>query len=117
MITIADLINSERKIQQICTAAKRDLTMKKTIIFFVCLALCIAAAGTVSGKEAETVRTLPPVVAQSYGMAGTIIMWHTIDGDGKADYKATYVFKGGKLIQISQPVALQGDLRYQIIGR
>jgi ABC-type glycerol-3-phosphate transport system substrate-binding protein len=91
--------------------------MKKTIIAFVCLALCVAAAGTVSGKETESVTTLPPVVAQTYGMAGTIIMWHTLDGDGKADYKATYIFKNGRLHQVSQTVALQNELRYQIIGR
>ena len=94
-----------------------DPIMKKTIVAFACLAVCLFAARTVSGKEAESVRTLPPVVAQTYGMAGTIIMWHTIDGDGKADYKATYVFKEGRLIQISQTVAKQDDLRYQIIGR
>ena len=91
--------------------------MKNTIVAFACLALGIAAAGTASGKEAESVRTLPPVVAQTYGMAGTIIMWHTIDGDSQADFKATYVFKDGKLIQISQTVASQNDFRYQIIGR
>ena len=91
--------------------------MKKTIFALIGLVLCIAAAGTVFGTETDSVRTLPPVVAQSYGMAGTIIMWHTIDGDGKADYKATYVFKEGRLIQISQTVAFQDDLRYQILGR
>jgi hypothetical protein len=91
--------------------------MKKTIIAFACLALCVAAAGTVSGKETESVTTLPPVVAQTYGMAGTIIMWHTLDGDGKADYKATYIFKNGRLHQVSQTVALQDELRYRIIGR
>ncbi|MGD8493266.1 MAG: hypothetical protein PVI38_14370 [Desulfobacterales bacterium] len=91
--------------------------MKKTIVAFACLALCIAVAGTVSGKEVESVTTLPPIVAQTYGMAGTIIMWHTIDGDGKADYKATYVFKDGRLIRIDQTVACQDDLRYQVIGR
>ncbi|MGD2096036.1 MAG: hypothetical protein PVG35_00555 [Desulfobacterales bacterium] len=91
--------------------------MKKTIVLFICLALGAAAAQTVAGKEADAARTLPPVVAQSYGMAGTIIMWHTIDGDGKADYVATYVFKDGRLHQISQNVALQEDFRYQIVGR
>ena len=91
--------------------------MKKTIVVFVCLALCIVAAGTVSGKETESVKTLPPIVAQTYGMAGTIIMWHTIDGDSKADYKATYIFKNGRLYQISQSLASQDDFRYQIIGR
>jgi hypothetical protein len=91
--------------------------MKKTIVVFVCLALCIVAAETVSAKEAESARTLPPVVAQTYGMAGTIIMWHTIDGDEKADYKATYIFKNGRLYQISETLASQDDLRYQIIGR
>jgi hypothetical protein len=91
--------------------------MKKTILAFACLAFCIAAAGTASGREAESVKTFPPVVAHTYGMAGTIIMWHTIDGDGKADYKATYVFKDGKLIQISKTVASQDDFRYQIVGR
>jgi ABC-type glycerol-3-phosphate transport system substrate-binding protein len=91
--------------------------MKKTIIAFACLALCVAAAGAVNGKETESVTTLPPVVAQTYGMAGTIIIWHTLDGDGRADYKATYIFKDGKLHQISQTVALQDELRYQILGR
>lgn len=116
MITNTDLITRLRKIQWTCVRG-RGTIMKKTTVAFACLVLCIVAAGTVSGKEAESVRTLPPVVAQTYGMAGTIIMWHTIDGDGKADYKATYVFKDGKLIQISQTVASQDDFRYQIIGR
>ena len=61
--------------------------MKKTIVAFACLAICVVFAGTASGNEAESVRSLPPVVAQTYGMAGTIIMWHTTDGDEKADYK------------------------------
>ena len=91
--------------------------MKKTIAFVVCLALCMAAAQTVSAKEVETVKTLPPVVAQMSGMAGTVIMWHTTDGDDKADYVATYIFKDGKLHRISQKLASQENLRYQIIGR
>ena len=91
--------------------------LKKSIAAFIGWTLCSIATGTVFGTETESVRTLPPVVAQSYGMAGTIIMWHTIDGDVKADYKATYVFKEGRLIQISQTVALQDDPRYQIFGR
>ena len=91
--------------------------MKKTIVAFACLAIGVVFAGTASGNEAESVRSLPPVVAQTYGMAGTIIMWHTTDGDEKADYKATYVFKDGRLHQISQTVASQDDLRYQVIGR
>ena len=91
--------------------------MKKTIIAFACLVLFSAAAVSASGKEIEPVTTLPPVVAQTYGMAGTIIMWHTIDGDSKADYKATYIFKDGRLYQISQSLASQDDFRYQIIGR
>jgi hypothetical protein len=91
--------------------------MKKTIMAFACLVLCIAAAVTASGKEIEPVTTLPPVVAQTHGMAGTIIMWHTIDGDEKADYKAIYIFRDGRLHQVSKTVALQDDIRYQIFGR
>ena len=91
--------------------------MKKTIVAFACLALYFAAAVTVPAKEVESVSTLPPVVAQTYGMAGTVIMWHTTNGDGKADYKATYIFKDGRLYQISQTLASTDDLRYQIIGR
>jgi len=91
--------------------------MKKTIIAFACLVLFSAAAVTASGKEIEPVRTLPPVVAQTYGMAGTIIMWHSIDGDEKAVYKATYIFKDGRLQKVSETVASQDDLRYRIIGR
>jgi hypothetical protein len=50
-------------------------------------------------------------------MAGTIIMWHSIDGDEKAVYKATYIFKDGRLQKVSETVASQDDLRYRIIGR
>lgn len=70
-----------------------------------------------SAKEPESVKTLPPVVAQAYGVAGTIIMWHTVDGDEKPDYQATYVFKDGRLYLISQIMTSQADPRYQIIGR
>ena len=91
--------------------------MKKTIVALMCLSLCIMGGNAASGKNVASVKTLPPIIAQTYGMAGTIIMWHDLDGDGKADYKATYIFKDGKLHQISQTVASQDDFRYQIIER
>ena len=91
--------------------------MKNAIVAIVCLTVWIVGATAVSSKEVESVKTLPPIVAQTYGAAGTIIMWHTTDDDGKADYKATYIFKDGRLYQISKNMTSQGDPRFQIIGR
>lgn len=45
---------------------------------------------------------LPTTIAQTYGSAGTIIMWHDTNADGNPDYKATYVFKDGRLHQIDK---------------
>jgi hypothetical protein len=81
--------------------------MKKTIVVFLCLWLFIIGANSASGKDVASVKTLPPIVAQTYGFAGTIIMWHDIDGDGKADYKATYIFKEGRLRQVSKVMISQ----------
>ena len=90
--------------------------MKNAIVAIVCLTVWIVGVTAVSSKEVESVKTLPPIVAQTYGTAGTIIMWHTTD-DGKADYKATYIFKDGRLHQISKNMTSQDDPRFQIIGR
>ena len=55
--------------------------------------------------------------AQSCGQANTVIMWHDINDDGKADYKATYVFKEGKLHRLDSSQAAQDELGYFIKER
>lgn len=91
--------------------------MKKAIVVFVCLSISILGAKAVSSKEAGPVKTLPPIVAQTYGAAGTIIMWHNIDGDGKADYKATYIIRDGRLFEISKNMTPPDGDRFKIKGR
>lgn len=80
--------------------------MKKATATVFCIAVCIVAAKAVSSQEVESVITLPPIVTQAYGAAGTIIMWHDIDDDEKADYKATYIFKDGRLHQVGSNMLL-----------
>ena len=88
--------------------------MKRLFVLFVCLAVCMVGAGSVFAEKTQSAATLPPVVAQYSGQANTIIMWHDIDNDGQADYKATYVYKDGKLHQISKSEASQEELGFLI---
>jgi hypothetical protein len=44
-------------------------------------------------------------------------MWHDIDNDGQADYKATYIFKDGKLHQLDKSHATKDELGYLIRRR
>ena len=85
--------------------------MKKLFVLLIGLTLGMICAGGVTGAEKTTLAVaLPPVVAQVCEQANTVIMWHDIDNDGLADYKATYVFKGGKLHQMSKSAASQEEL-------
>ncbi len=91
--------------------------MKKLFLLFVCLTVCMDSATGVLSKEPDTVKMLPAIVAQSCGQANTIIMWHDIDNDGQADYKATYVFKDGRLHQLNKCYATQDELGFLIRRR
>jgi hypothetical protein len=76
--------------------------MKKILTILACLLVVAAGAGGTFAKEVQPAKNLPVIVAQSTGQANTVIMWHDINDDGKADYKAAYVFKNGKLHQLSR---------------
>ena len=76
--------------------------MKKSLILLACLLSGVVGVGGAFAKEIQPVTFLPAVVAQSAGQANTVIMWHDINDDGKADYKAAYVFKNGKLHRLSK---------------
>jgi hypothetical protein len=91
--------------------------MKKLIVSFACLAFGCVGAADVLSKEPDPVKTLPAVVAQVAGQANTVTIWHDIDDDGQADYKATYVFKDGKLHQLNKSHATQNELGYWIRRR
>ena len=84
--------------------------MKKLFVLFVCLTVCMVGASGVFAEKIQSAGTLPPVVAQYCGQANTIIMWHDIDNDGQADFKALYVFKDGKLRQMSKSAVSQEEL-------
>ena len=84
--------------------------MKKLFVLFVCLTFCIVSVVGVFAEETKSAKMLPAIVAQSCGQANTVIMWHDIDNDGQADYKATYVFKDGKLHQLNKSHATQDEL-------
>ena len=86
--------------------------MKKLIVLLVCLTFCVVNGVGVFAKESRLTETLPAVVAQSCGQANTVTMWHDINDDGKADFKATYVFKDGKLHRLNKGPSVQGELRY-----
>ena len=88
--------------------------MKRILISLLCFAFCINAAAGVFAEESKTSETLPPVVGQMCGQANTIIMWHDINDDGQPDYKATYIFKDGKLRQVSKNQVSAGDLGFLI---
>lgn len=68
--------------------------VKIAILTLICLALYVVDVDMTSSDETKSENMLPPIVAQTYGPAGTIIMWHDTDDDGNPDHKATYNFKG-----------------------
>ena len=88
--------------------------MKRILISLSFFAFCIFSATGVFAEESKTSETLPPIVGQMCGQANTIIMWHDINEDGQADYKATYIFKDGKLRQVSKIKVSQNDLGFLI---
>lgn len=71
--------------------------MKKFAILMACIFMFAAGAGRTFAIEVLPVKLLPAIVAQSAGQANTVVMWHDINDDGIADFKASYVFKNGKL--------------------
>ena len=77
----------------------------------------MVSAGGVFAEKTKSAATLPPVIAQVCGQANTVIMWHDFDNDGEADYKATYVFRDGKLHQISKSQTSQEKLGFLIRRR
>lgn len=85
--------------------------MKKLFALFVCLTFGMAGAVGVFAKETNSEKTLPPIVAQFCGQANTVTMWHDINNDGQADYKATYVFKDGQLHRLNKIQTSQDSLR------
>ena len=91
--------------------------MKKLFVLLVCLTFWMVNGVGVFAKETKSAGTLPAIVAQSCGQANTVIMWHDINDDGKADYKATYVFKDGKLHQLNKSQATQDELGFLIRRR
>jgi len=86
--------------------------MRKLIVWFICLTFWLVNGVAVFAKETEPAVMLPAIVAQSCGQANTVIMWHDINDDGKADYKATYVFKKGKLQRLNNGQPSQDELGY-----
>ena len=91
--------------------------MKKLIVLLVCLTFCVVSGVGVYAKEPNPTGLLPAVVAQLCGQANTVTMWHDINDDGRADYKATYVFKDGKLRRLNKGQTYQDQLRLIIKGR
>ena len=71
--------------------------MKKMLILLACFLVAAAGAGGAFAIEVQPAKILPAIVAQSAGQANTVIMWHDINDDGKADFMASYVFKNGRL--------------------
>ena len=91
--------------------------MKKLWVLFIVLTLGMVYADGIGAEKTDSTEALPPVVAQICGQANTVIMWHDIDNDGQADYKALYVFKDGKLRQMSKSAVSQEELRSPIRKR
>jgi hypothetical protein len=91
--------------------------MKKLIVLLICLTFCMVSAVGVFAEKTKPAGTLPPIVAQSCGLANTVIMWHDTNNDGQADYKATYVFKDGKLHQLNKSHTTQDELGFLIRRR
>ena len=88
--------------------------MKNYLKSFVCLTFCIFITASVFAEESITVETLPPIVGQMSGQANTIVMWHDINDDGQADFKATHIFKNGKLHLVSKDQVSIDDLGFII---
>ncbi len=86
--------------------------MKKAIVAFACLSLFIISEKAALSEKTESIKTLPPTVAQTYGPAGTIIMWHDTNADGNPDYKTTYIFKDGRLHQIAKSYPSDGSFGF-----
>ena len=76
--------------------------MKKIRILLICIFVFATGAVRAYAIEVKPIKVLPAIVAQSTGQANTVIMWHDINDDGKADFKAAYVFKNGKLHRLSK---------------
>ena len=91
--------------------------MNKLFVLFVCLTVFMVSAAGVYAEKIKSAEALPPVIAQVCGQANTVIMWHDFDNDGEADYKATYVFRDGKLHQISKSQTSQEELGFLIRRR
>ena len=91
--------------------------MKKVFVIRVSLTFGVLFEAVVFAKETNSVKSLPAIVAQSCGQANTVTMWHDINDDGKADYKATYLFKDGKLHRLQKGRASQDELGYFIKER
>jgi hypothetical protein len=77
----------------------------------------ICASGVTGAEKTTLALLLPPVVAQVCGQANTVIMWHDIDNDGQADYKAMYVFKDGRLHRMMKRATSQEELGLRIRER
>ena len=91
--------------------------MEKIVVLFICLTISMVNGVAVLAKEINPSETLPAIVAQFCGQANTVIMWHDINDDGMADYRATYVFKDGKLRRLNKGLSSQDQLRLIIKGR
>jgi len=76
-----------------------------------------SSTGGVCAEKIQSAAALAPVIAQVCGQANTVTMWHDIDNDGQADYKATYVSKDGKLHQMSKSETSQEELGFLIRRR
>ena len=91
--------------------------MKVLLPLLACSILLTAGADGIFAVEVQPVKTLPVVVAQATGQANTVTLWHDIDDDGKADYKVAYVFKNGRLYQLSRSQIFQEEPVRQIQER
>ena len=86
--------------------------MKIFLTILVCLLLLSVGADGIFAVEVQPAKILPVIVAQATGQANTVIMWHDINDDGEADYKVAYVFKNGRLHQLSSSrIFRQGSVR------
>ena len=81
----------------------------RNFIFLLILAFCLIGTGIVRAEESAASEMMHPIVGQMRGQANTVIMWHDTNDDGQADYRATYVFKAGKLHQVSKQFVPQED--------
>ncbi len=84
--------------------------MKTQFCLSIGLAVAMIWASGAGAEKTASTGALPPIVAQICGQANTVIMWHDIDDDGQADFKASYVFKDGKLHQMSKSAVSPKEL-------